>query len=60
MSDDTETMWQFWRSRYGYVTALEDYFTIAVETHRDLQQAISQIKNAERAIDAIMEKLAND
>ena len=60
LREEPFNMWLHWREKYGPRTAVEEYFCCSLATNIDLQLAISQIKNAERAIDAIMEELANE
>ena len=50
-------MWGYWRDKHGIVIALEDYFETVYRGNIDLQVALSQIKNAERAINTIMNEL---
>ena len=57
MSDAELKMWSYWRDKHGIVVALEDYFEIIYSENIDLQVALAQLKNAERAINFIMNDL---
>lgn len=50
-------MWSYWRDKYRYVEALEDYFPDTLREEPILQQALYQIKAAEALIDSRMQEL---
>lgn len=51
------SMWEYWRDKYGTVTALERYYPELLKDDTQLSVAAAQIKNSEAAIDARMLKL---
>lgn len=57
MSNSALHMWSYWRDKKGAVEAMEEQYPELLNITPDLQQAISQIKNAERAIDKLMSDL---
>jgi len=57
MSNECVDMWSYYRDKYGVSTALENYFEGLCRQNIDLQVALAQIKNAERAINTIMEEI---
>lgn len=59
MSNKPPHMWGYWRDKYGFVCALEDCYADILAGDKDLQNAVFQIKNAERIIANIMAKRRN-
>jgi len=53
----SDNMWSYYRDRYGTPDALEGYFSSILKESIPLQVAIAQIRNAERAIDSLMEEI---
>ena len=56
MSEDVG-MWTYWRGKYGYETALRDYYPILSKQHPVLSIAIVQMKMAQLAIEKVFEEL---
>ena len=49
-------MWDYWRDKYGYVDALQDYYPEQLQDPR-LVLAVAQIRNAHASINAVMAEL---
>jgi hypothetical protein len=59
MKDDHNLdMWTYWCEKYERATVLEDFYPNLLMRDAFLRGAITQIKTAEMAIDAYMQKLA--
>ena len=53
-------MWSYWRDKYGFRHALEDYYPGLLETNFMLKQAYYSITTGEACINGIMDKLADE
>ena len=57
MSDAELHMWSHWRDKSDRGFVLVTYYPKLLRTNFELQQALAAIRNADRAIDKIMEEL---
>jgi len=57
MTGENYYMWEYWRDKKGIKDAL-DYYPETLKEDMSLKQALAQLENAERAINARMEELA--
>ncbi len=60
MSDAELHMWPHWRDKTDYTFALVEYYPDLLKRNTELQQAVAARRNAERAINVIMEELENE
>jgi hypothetical protein len=56
----SDKMWTHWRSKYGYVKAIKDYYPNILEENMELQIAIGMISAAETIIDKIMSEVPDN
>ena len=57
---DVPVMFEYWCEEKGLKRALKEYYPATLRSRPDLQQALAQLENAERAIRVIFEEITHE
>tara|TARA_Y100000780_G_C13670927_1_gene412356 strand:- start:827 stop:1018 length:192 start_codon:yes stop_codon:yes gene_type:complete len=60
MTDNPAHMWKYWRDKYGYETALKEYYPELLKNDFRLPYYLDVVKTYKNSIDLRMEELEEE